>query len=80
MAFRAICRVLQGVTERHVILQGTGCAEVAGAAPLEVGAGDVAVVPPGASRRIRDVGACDLALLAVRTPQCTRDAYEDVDP
>ncbi len=71
---------LDGVTERYVILEGTGCAEVAGTAPREVGAGDVVVVPPGASQRIRNVGACDLVFLAVCTPRFTREAYEDIDP
>ena len=71
---------LKGVTERYVILEGTGCAEVAGAASLEVGVGDVVVVPPGASQRIRNIGACDLVFLAVCTPRFTRDAYEDIDP
>jgi mannose-6-phosphate isomerase-like protein (cupin superfamily) len=71
---------LKGVTERCVILEGTGCAEVAGAPPLEVGAGDVVMVPPGASQRIRNVGACDLVFLAVCTPRFAREAYEDIDP
>ena len=71
---------LKGVTERYVILEGKGCVEVAGAAPLEVSAGDVVVVPPGASQRIRNVGTRDLVFLAICTPRFTRDVYEDIDP
>ncbi|HSM27325.1 MAG TPA: cupin domain-containing protein [Thioalkalivibrio sp.] len=63
-----------------MIIEGRGCAEGAGAAPLEVGAGDFIVVPPGASQRIRNVGASDLVFLAVCTPRFTREAYEDIDP
>jgi len=71
---------LEGITERYLILEGTSCAEVAGAAPLELIVGEVVVVPPGASQRIRNVGTCDLVFLAVCTPRFTRDAYEDIDP
>ncbi|AGA34950.1 Cupin 2 conserved barrel domain protein [Thioalkalivibrio nitratireducens DSM 14787] len=53
---------------------------MAAAAPLEVGPEDVVVVPPGASKRIRNVGACDLDFLAVCTPRFTRDAHVDIDP
>jgi len=70
---------IKGVTERCVILERTGCAEVAGAPPLEVGAGDGVMVPRGASQRIRNVGVCDLVFLAVCTPQFAPDAYEDID-
>jgi len=36
-------------------------------------------VPPGASQRIRNVSACDLAFLVLCTRRFTRDAYEDID-
>jgi mannose-6-phosphate isomerase-like protein (cupin superfamily) len=71
---------LKGVTERLVILEGQGLAEVAEAAPREIGAGDVVVVPPGAAQRIHNVGTCDLICIAICTPRFNCDVYEDIDP
>ena len=76
--FQAICREFLSMAELYTILERTGCAEVAGA-PV-VGAGDLVMVPPAASQRIRNVGACDLVFLVVCTPRFTREAYEDIDP
>jgi len=71
---------LKGVTERYVILEGRGRAEVGARAPQEVGAGDVVVVPPDTSQRITNIGDADLVFLAVCTPRFTRDVYVDIDP
>lgn len=74
--FQAICRELSGMAERYAILERTGCAEVAGT--LGVGTGDLVMVPPGASQRIRNVGTGDLVFLAVCTPRFTRDVNSRV--
>lgn len=71
---------LKGVTERYVILEGRGRAEVGAGVPREVGAGDVVVVPPDISQRITNIGDSDLVFLAVCTPRFTREVYEDIDP
>lgn len=71
---------LKGVTERYVILEGRGRAEVGTQAPQEVGAGDVVVVPPDTSQRITNTGDVDLVFLAVCTPRFTRGIYRDIDP
>ncbi|TVP93490.1 MAG: cupin domain-containing protein [Thioalkalivibrio sp.] len=71
---------LRGVTERYVILEGRGRAEVGAGAPREVGPGEVVVVPPGTAQRIANIGDSDLVFLAVCTPRFVRDVYEDIDP
>lgn len=71
---------LKGVTERYVILQGTGRVEVGALAAEEVKPGDVVVIPPGVRQRITNSGGSDLVFLAICTPRFTPDVYEDIDP
>ena len=70
---------LHGITERYVILEGTGIVEVDMQAEQPVGPGDVVVIPPQSPQRITNVGATDLVFLAVCTPRFVSEAYEDVD-
>lgn len=70
---------LIGVTERYVILEGEGRVEVGDLAPESVGPGDVVVIPPGVTQRIRNTGRSDLIFLAVCTPRFTPTVYEGVD-
>lgn len=70
---------LKGVTERYVILEGTGRVEVGDLAPEIVGPGDVVVIPSGTGQRITNIGGSDLVFLAICTPRFTPDAYEDMD-
>lgn len=44
---------LEGITERYLILAGTGRVEVAGLPATTVTPGDVVVIPPGAARSRR---------------------------
>ena len=67
---------LAGTTERYVILEGSGRAEV-GDETLEAGVGDVVVIPPGQPQRITNVGAGDLVFLAVCTPRFRPDNYTE---
>ena len=53
---------LRDTTERYVILEGVGRAEIGGLAPQEVGPGDVVLIPPGCRQRITNVGGA--------TPTC----------
>jgi mannose-6-phosphate isomerase-like protein (cupin superfamily) len=71
---------LEGVTERYVILEGTGRVEVHGLAPERVEPGDVVVIPPRIAQRLCNTGASDLIFLAICTPRFTPDAYEDMEP
>ena len=70
---------LKGVTERYVLLEGTGRVEVDGLLPEDVGPGDVVVIPPGISQRITNTGAANLVFLAICTPRFTPDVYESLE-
>lgn len=71
---------LHGVTERYVVLEGSGRVELDGMSPRPVGPGDVVIIPPLCRQRIANVGDGDLVFLALCTPRFTPDCYEDVDP
>jgi mannose-6-phosphate isomerase-like protein (cupin superfamily) len=60
---------LNGITERYLILGGTGFAEVGNAAEVEVHEGDIVCIPSGVRQRIRNHGPGDLVFLAVCTPR-----------
>lgn len=69
---------LHGVTERYVILQGSGRVEVGGSPPRTVGPGDVVIIPALCPQRIANLGEEDLVFLALCTPRFTADCYEDI--
>ncbi|WP_363800274.1 cupin domain-containing protein [Lysobacter firmicutimachus] len=70
---------LLGTTERYLILAGRGRVEVGDLAPIELGAGDVAVIPPGVAQRIANIGDEDLLFAAICTPRFVPECYEDLD-
>jgi mannose-6-phosphate isomerase-like protein (cupin superfamily) len=70
---------LIGITERYVILSGTGRVEVGDLPPQDVAPGDVVLIPPGCRQRIACLGDEDLVFLAICTPRFRPDAYEDID-
>lgn len=70
---------LRGVTERYVVLSGTGIVEVGSHTPEPVTTGSVVVIAPGVAQRITNIGAIDLEFLAICMPRFTREAYEDID-
>ena len=69
---------LHDVSERYLVLEGRGLAQVADLAPVEVGPGDVVIIPPGAAQRITALGDQDLVFLAVCVPPFTEQAYEEI--
>ncbi len=71
---------LQGVSERYLVLEGRGLAEVADLAPVEVGPGDVVIIPPGEAQRITSTGEQDLVFLAICSPPFTERVYEEISP
>jgi len=71
---------LGGITERYIILEGAGRAEMGDLPPQGVGPRDVVLIPPGTRQRITNTGQGDLVFLAVCTPRFRPEAYEDVDP
>ena len=70
---------LSGTTERYVILEGTGRAQVGDREPRDVAPGDVVLIPPAGRQRIANTGARDLVFLAICTPRFSYDAYEELE-
>ncbi len=68
---------LAGTTERYVILEGRGRAEV-GDELIDVIAGDVVIIPPGQPQRITNTGEADLVFLAICTPRFQPANYSEV--
>lgn len=75
---RTRLHALDGITERYVILSGTGIAEVAGESAA-VAAGDIAVIPPGAAQRVAADPGSDLSFLCICTPRFRPAAYRDLE-
>lgn len=69
---------LHGITERYVILEGTGMVEVGGQPARPVGPGAVVVISPQSPQRITNSGTTDLVFLAVCSPRFVPEAYEDM--
>ena len=67
---------LIGTTERYLVLEGEGRAEIDGA-PVAVAPGDVLLIPPGATQTITNTGRKDLVFLAVCTPRFLPASYRD---
>lgn len=68
---------LDGITERYVIVAGSGVVEIGGT-PAPVGPGDRVVIAPGVAQRIRNSGTCDLIFDCVCTPRFVPEAYVDL--
>lgn len=69
---------LNGITERYVMQAGRGEVEV-GDVRSEISAGDVVIIPPGESQRIRNTGDDDIVFLALCTPRFRFEAYENLE-
>ena len=70
---------LAGTVERYYIVNGRGRVEVGNLPPQEVGAGDIALIPPMCRQRITNIGSEDLVFLAICTPRFSSDVYEDLE-
>ena len=70
---------LVDVTERYLVLSGTGRVEIGHAAPADVQAGNVVVIPAGVRQRITNTGAEDLLFYAICTPRFTPACYAALD-
>ena len=71
--------VLDGISERYLVLEGTGRAEVGESLVADVGPGDIVLIPPGARQRIENTGEGDLVFLALCTPPFEQGAYRDAE-
>jgi len=70
---------LKTVAERYVIISGTGSVEVGDLKPQQVAAGDVVLIPPLSSQRIRNTGETDLVFLAICSPRFRMSDYVDIE-
>jgi mannose-6-phosphate isomerase-like protein (cupin superfamily) len=70
---------LEGVDERYVVLQGRGRVEVGELPALEVGPGDVVLIPSATAQRITNVGSADLVFLCICTPGFTPGCYRHLE-
>jgi mannose-6-phosphate isomerase-like protein (cupin superfamily) len=66
---------LQGITERYVILEGSGRVEVGDLEPQLVHTGDIVIIPPGERQRITNTGKDDLIFLAICSPRFEESQY-----
>lgn len=69
---------LVGITERYVIVQGTGTVEIDSSPAADVSAGDVVLIPPMSRQRITNTGSGDLIFLAICSPRFVVEAYDDL--
>lgn len=70
---------LDGITERYLIISGSGVVEVGDLLPAKVKPGDIVVIPSSTPQRITNVGADDLLFYAVCTPRFVPEAYISLD-
>jgi mannose-6-phosphate isomerase-like protein (cupin superfamily) len=71
---------LSGITERYVILAGSGQVEIGREPATPIGPLDVVHIPPEVPQRITNTGSTDLVFLCVCTPRFVQDAYTDIEP
>lgn len=69
---------LDGMSERYVVVAGTGEMEVDGES-LPVGPGDVVLIPPGVPQRVANTGDEDLVFYCVCTPAWHDGAYRALE-
>jgi len=67
-----------GTYERYVITSGKGEVEVGDQPPIEVGSGDVVLIPPDTKQRIRNTGSSDLEFLAICSPRFRIENYREL--
>ncbi len=70
---------LHGVSERYVVLEGSGLVEIGNLSAQEIHYGDVVLIPSETPQRITNTGESDLIFLAICSPRFTQDAYEDIE-
>ena len=70
---------LLGITERYLILSGTGSVEVGDSEARTVAEGDVVLIPAEIKQRISNTGETDLIFLALCTPRFQEAYYVETD-
>ncbi len=68
---------LKGIREIYIVTAGEGKVAFRGLEPTVVNAGDVIIIPAGASQKITNTGQTDLVFYCVCTPRFTEACYFD---
>jgi mannose-6-phosphate isomerase-like protein (cupin superfamily) len=71
--------VVEGTTERYIIVEGHGRAEVGDFPASAVGPGDVVIIPPGVKQRIANAGQGDLIFYCLCTPRFENKNYRSLE-
>lgn len=66
---------LEGIQEIYLIVKGKGIVDIEGLEPTEVEKGDVVIIPPEKSQRIRNTGKSNLIFYCICTPSFSQDKY-----
>lgn len=66
---------LTGITERYLIISGTGSVEVGENKPEQVGEGDVVIIPADTRQRITNTDKTDLIFYAICSPRFRPNCY-----
>lgn len=67
------------LTERYVILEGSGQMEMGELEASTVGPGDTVLIPPRCPQRITNTGDIDLVFLAICTPRFEPHHYQALE-
>ena len=67
------------VNERYLILEGRGRMRVGEIDPVEVGPGDVVIIPSGVAQQITNIGDADLIFTCICTPRFRPEGYESLE-
>lgn len=70
---------LEGITERYLILEGRGRAEVGDSEAQLLEKGDMLIIPANTRQRITNAGGEELMFLAICSPRFTKSAYRQLE-
>ncbi|MFW5927308.1 MAG: cupin domain-containing protein [Wenzhouxiangella sp.] len=71
--------LLEGITERYVVLEGKGRVELGDGTCADLAPGDVVIIEPGQAQRIINSADTELVFLALCTPRFRPECYRDVE-
>ncbi len=71
--------MLEGVSERYVILSGSGIAEIGDEIHDEVRQGDIVRIPSNTPQRIINTGDTDLVFYVICAPPFTKSCYVSLE-
>ena len=71
--------VLEHTIERYIVAGGRGRVEVGNFPAVEVGPGDIVIIPSGTRHRISNTGDVDLIFYCVCTPRFQTDNYRPLE-